>query len=142
LTYLDAYALVALIADEPAAGEVETLIREHDCRVSTINLAETIDVSQRVHSVSQAEVRGILGPLFPHEVLLASPLEEHAWAAADIRSRYYSRKSPLSLADCFLLAHAYIDEDGLATSDSPLAEAARGEGIQVTALPDRSDRRP
>jgi predicted nucleic acid-binding protein len=142
LTYLDAYALVALIADEPAAAEVESLIREHDCRVSTINLAETIDVSQRVHSLSLMELRGILGPFFPDVVLLASPQEEHAWAAADIRARYYSRKSPLSLADCFLIAHASLDEDGLATSDAPLAEAARADGVPVTAFPDRTGRRP
>jgi uncharacterized protein with PIN domain len=142
LTYLDAYALVALLADEPAAAEVELLIRGHDCRVSTINLAEAIDVSQRVHSLPLLELRGILGPLFPDDLLLAPPHEEHAWAAAEIRGRYYSRKSPLSLGDCFLIAHASIDDDGLATPDAPLAEAARAEGVPVTALPDRAGRRP
>jgi len=142
LTYLDAYALVALVADEPAAAEVESLIREHDCRVSTVNLAETVDVSQRVHSLSLGELSGILGPLFPDDVLLVSAQEVHAWAAADIRARHYSRRSPLSLADCFLIAHGSLDEDGLATSDAPLAEAARAEGVPVTALPNSAGRRP
>lgn len=143
MTYLDAYALVALIADEPAAQKVESLIRSRDCRVSMVNLAEAIDRSQRVHGLPADEVREVLDPLFIEDVLLVAPEGDHAWAVADIRSRYYHRRTrPLSLADCFLVAHAQIDEIGIATSDPPLAETARSEGLVVTPLPDSSGREP
>lgn len=143
MTYLDAYALVALIGEEPAADRVESLIRGGGCRVSVVNLAEAIDSSQRVHSLGASEVREVLDPLFIEDVLLVQPDGDHAWAVADIRSRYYHRaKRPLSLADCFLIAHASIDERGIATSDPPLAEAARGEGIVVTPLPDSLGNEP
>ncbi len=143
MTYLDAYALVALMGEEPAAARVESLIRTGDCRVSVVNLAEAIDSSQRVHSLAADEARTILDPLFIEDVLLVPTEGDHAWAAADVRNRYYHRRNcPLSLADCFLVAHALIDERGLATSDRPLAETARGEGIVVTPLPDRSGNEP
>jgi PIN domain nuclease of toxin-antitoxin system len=143
LTYLDAYALVALMGEEPAAARVDSLIHKGDCRVSVVNLAEAIDTAQRVHSLAVDEVRGVLDPIFIEDLLLVQPQRDHAWAVADIRSRYYHRsKCPLSLADCFLIAHALIDERAIATADPPLAEAARGEGIVVTPLPDRSGREP
>jgi predicted nucleic acid-binding protein len=143
LTLLDAYALVALVADEPAAGEVEDLLRAGDARAVVINLAESIDVAQRVHGYDQSDVRGVLEPLVIGGALepIASD-DEVAWAAADLRGRYYDRRTrALSLADCFLLAHALAGEE-IATSDPPLAEVAREEGVVVVALPGSDGKRP
>jgi PIN domain nuclease of toxin-antitoxin system len=142
VTLLDAYALIALVADEPAAGEVEELLRGGGCRASVVNVAETVDVSHRVHALTIDEIREVLGPLFLEQLALVQPDERHAWVAAELRGRYYHRDDrPLSLADCFLLAHA--GEDGaVATSDAPVAEVARSEGIAVVALPDSSGQRP
>ena len=143
MTLLDAYALVALVADEPAAGEVEMLVRTGEAKVVTVNLAEAVDVSQRVHGYPGDDVRAALEPL-----LLAGDLgvvvsrEEEAWSAAELRARHYDRRRrPLSLADCFLLAHGLAGER-VATSDRPLAEAARAEGVEVVALPDSKGERP
>jgi PIN domain nuclease of toxin-antitoxin system len=144
LTLLDAYALVALVVDEPAADEVESLLRERDCGSVVANLAEAIDISHRVHGLPLDDIREALEPL-----LLGGSLsvvvsdESDAWRAAELRGRHYERKTrALSLADCFLLAHAMAAGDGIATADPPLADAARVEGVALVALPDSAGRRP
>ncbi|MFL5930178.1 MAG: PIN domain-containing protein [Gaiellaceae bacterium] len=144
MTLLDAYAVVALIADEPAAGEVEELLRAGDCRVVVANFAEAIDVSQRIHAMSLVDVGTILEPLFlTGAIATLSSQREDAWRAADLRGRHYHRRSrQLSLADCFLLGAAVDSGDVVATADPPLAAAARSEGLDVIALPDSSGDRP
>jgi predicted nucleic acid-binding protein len=144
LTLLDAYPLVALIADEPAADEVEELLRGDRARVPVVNLGEVLDVCQRMHGVSEGEIRSVVEPL-----LLAGRLTAvtsgttEAWRAADMRAKYYDRKArPLSLADCLLLAHAKTDGDEIATADPAVAEVARAEGLPVHPLPDSTGKRP
>jgi uncharacterized protein with PIN domain len=144
VTLLDAYALVALAADEPAAGEVESLLRRGHARVVIANLAEAIDILQRIHGLASDEVRAVLEPLLLADALsgVASEAPE-AWLASELRARHYDRKTrALSLADCFLLAHALADEGPIATADPPLAAAARLEGLRVIALPDSAGIRP
>jgi uncharacterized protein with PIN domain len=142
VTFLDAYALIALVVDEPAAGPVEKLLRAHVCRVSVIHLAEAVDVSHRRHDVATADIRSVLGPLFYEDVELVPPDEDDAWRAAEVRGQYYKAKTcELSLADCFLLAHAKDGED-VATSDPAIVEVARAEGIAVIRLPDSEGRIP
>jgi predicted nucleic acid-binding protein len=140
---LDAYALVALLADEPAATETEQLLRAGDCGAMVVNLAEAIDVACRVHGLDEEEVRSILEPLVAAKVLAAVAADEStAWRAARLRVRHYARRArPVSLADCFLVAAAGA-EDAIATSDAPVARVARAEGIRVIALPDSAGRRP
>lgn len=143
MTFLDAYALVALIADEPAGGEVEQLLREGDSKVVVVNLAESVDISQRVHGISSDEVREVLEPLFLDDVvLLVTSDESVAWSAAALRSNYYGKDAQLSMADCFLLAHVLEDGEQVATADPPMANVARNEGAGVIALPDSSGNRP
>jgi uncharacterized protein with PIN domain len=107
LTFLDAFALVALLADEEAASEVEELLRGGECRVVGMNLAEAVDISQRVHGIPVDEVRAALEPMFPDEVLAVITSEASvAWSAAALRAKHYGKEAQLSIADCFLLAHA------------------------------------
>jgi hypothetical protein len=69
--------------------------------------------------------------------------ESEAWLAAEIRAKHYDRKTcALSLADCFLLAHAITAGDEIATADPPHAAVARSEGIAVIPLPDSAGTRP
>jgi predicted nucleic acid-binding protein len=144
LTLLDAYALVALVGDEPAAEEVEAILRGGDARVVIVNLAEAIDVSQRVHRLAAGEVRAALEPLLLARVLSAIVSgESHAWRAAELRAKHFDKKArALSMADCFLLAHGLEDGEPIATSDPPLAAVARAVGIEVIALPDSAGKRP
>ena len=64
-------------------------------------------------------------------------------SAGELHAKHYDRKtSPLSMADCAALATAAALGEPLATSDPPLAAAARAEGVTVVALQDSSGRRP
>lgn len=141
-TVLDAFALVALALGEPAADEVEEILRAGDVRMSTINRSEAVDQLRRVHKRKWAELREGFGAL-EAEVIEVVPVDGSiAWRAAELRERHYSRKdSPLSLADCVALATVFTG-DCLATADRPLASAARAESIRVLALPDSRGRRP
>jgi PIN domain nuclease of toxin-antitoxin system len=140
---LDAYALVALIADEPAAGAVEKLLRSCGATITSINLAEAADVASRVHRIDARTVRNIIEPLILAGSLdVAAPPVDAAWTAARVRTAYYTRRGrALSIADCFLLAAAERG-DHVATADPVVADVARAEGIRVIALPDSSGRRP
>ena len=144
MTLLDAYALVAFVAEEPAANDVEELLREGACRVVAVNLAEAIDACRRVHAMPGSDIRRALDPLtLSNTLAVVASDEREAWSAADLRARYYHKKDcRVSIADCFLLAHSLGEDDALATADPDLAHVARAEGAQVIALPDSDGRTP
>jgi ribonuclease VapC len=142
---LDAFALVALLRDEPAANEVETVLRRGGAAMSAINLAEALDVLQRVGGVSRERLEELTGPLVDEAIEVVAVTERTGRDAADVRARRYHRtRSPLSLADCVLLATALSARPDVpvVTTDPPLAAAARLEGLEVIALPDTRRRRP
>jgi PIN domain nuclease of toxin-antitoxin system len=142
LTILDAYALVALLVDEPAADEVEALLRAGDATINAVNLAQALDVAQRVHGESATEVRLVVEPLIGTVLPVRHVADIDAWRAAELRLRHYKRRSSeLSLADCLLLAGAR-DGDRIATADGAILATARVEGIGVVSLPDREGRLP
>ena len=139
---LDAYALVAFLADEPARDEVEALLRE-SCVVTIVNLAESLDVLGRVYGIGEDELRRLVDPLVGDALAVDAPPAEDAWVVASLRRRCYDReRRELSLADCFLLAAASRLGASVATADPPVASAARDESLELIALPDRSGRRP
>lgn len=144
MTLLDAHALVALVAEEPAAAEVEDLLRAGEVRILAVNLVEAVDACGRVHGLEPDETRAAVEPLFLSSVLsLRSSGASEAWLAADLRIRHYNRKhSPLSVADCLLLAHAVTEEEQIATADPHVAGCARLEGVAVAALPGSTSARP
>ena len=135
---LDAFALIALLADEPAAEQVETLIRRGTTAITPINLAEALDVLQRVGKIPQERLQALTTPLIGQEIALAQIDERIAREAADIRARRYHRtRAALSLADCILLA-ATGASDTLASADEILIRTAKAEGIGVEVLSRRS----
>lgn len=132
---LDAFALIALLANEPAADEVESLLRRGEAAITPINLAEALDVLQRVHGMGLERLDAVTMPLVGEVIALTTIDERIARRAADIRARRYHRtRAPLSLADCILLA-ATGEEDELATADGPLIRTAEAEGVRVRTLP-------
>jgi uncharacterized protein with PIN domain len=132
---LDAFALIAFVADEPAARDVETILRRGQAAMPAINLAEALDVLQRVEGLARERVDEVVSPLLEGSIELLAVDEQLARGAADIRARRYHRtRAPLSLADCVLLAAAG-PEDAIATADGPLIAAAESEGIAVERLP-------
>jgi uncharacterized protein with PIN domain len=142
VTFLDAYALVALLGEEPAATDVEDLLRAGQSAINAINFAEAIDVLYRIHGFPADEVDAVLEPMLGAPLVVVSCTEQQAWRAAAVRSRYYHRRlRPLSVADCFLLASA-TGSDVVATADPIVAEVAREERIDLFALADTSGRKP
>lgn len=142
MIFLDAYCLVALARDEPAAPEVESLLREQQTAITSVNLLEVIDFLVRRAGWPEGDVRAQLSLLVGHVVGVAPVAEEHAWSGASLRARYYAKDTcELSLADCVLLASC-DEDDSLATADPAVAAAARAEAIDVVALPDTRGRRP
>jgi PIN domain nuclease of toxin-antitoxin system len=139
---LDAYALTALFAGEPAAGEVDRLIAGGGAGVAAPNLAEAADRLGRIHGIAVQRTRAAVESLELSTDLRVRPAERvHAWRAAELRAKHYHRtRRPLSLGDCLLLAMT-DQEDRLATADPHVLTAASEEQIGWIALPDSRGRR-
>jgi predicted nucleic acid-binding protein len=137
VTLLDAYALIAFLAGGPAAPGVRVILREGDTAVSTVNLAETLDVSQRVYGIPASRVGEALDPLL-QESLTAVPLDVAiARRAANIRASHYHRSTrPISLADAVLIASTK-EKDRIATADPDVLAVAAAERIETVALPEQ-----
>lgn len=137
MTLLDAYAIIAFLVGGPAAPRVRELLREGNAGVTTANLAEALDVSERVHGLPIARAFDVLEPLLEGP-LTAVPLDlPTARRAAEIRATHYHRSSrPISLADAVLIASARKD-DRLATADPDVLAVARAEEIHTTPLPEQ-----
>lgn len=134
---LDAFALIALAADEPAAADVERVVRGGRAALTATNLSEVVDVLVRVEGRSAEELRATLPMVVEGIVAVIDVDSRVAWRAGELRARHYHRsRSPLSLADCHLLAAAGPG-DSIVTGDRPLARAAEKEGVEVVLLPRR-----
>lgn len=135
MTLLDAYALVAFLVGGPGSDEVRSLLRQGGIGVATANLAEALDVSQRVYDVPVARAAELLEPLFAG-ALVPIPLDvTAARRAAEVRARHYHRTArPISLADAILIASA-TRSDRIATADPHVLAIARAEGIGMVTLP-------
>lgn len=140
---LDAYAIVALMADEPASESVAELIEQGDCALSAVNLAEAADVLERSHGIETSVTRSAITTLKSGSLLILDVDERRAWRAAEVRAGYYQRRgAEISLADCILLASARPGEDSVATPDPPVLRIAGELGIETIPLPDSAGRRP
>ena len=136
---LDASALVALANDEPAAEAVAGLLRGGEAAMVTLNLAEAVERLARFGNPFE-RVRDLVAPTIEQSVRLIDMDAPLAWRAAELRTRHYHRtRTPVSLADCALVAAAG-PQDRVATSDAPVLRVARAEGIAVLALPDSTGR--
>jgi PIN domain nuclease of toxin-antitoxin system len=139
---LDAYAILAVALDEPAADEVEALIRQGECAITTVNLCEGVDYCIRRAGIAEADARAHLSLVVGGPVRIVPVSEEHAWRGAVLRGRHYARRScDVSLADCLLLAAAG-EGDLVATADPSIGAVARAEGIGLVPLPDTRGHRP
>jgi predicted nucleic acid-binding protein len=135
MTVLDAYALVAFLVGGPAASEVRAILREGNAAVATANLAEVLDVSQRIYGLSLTRAMEIIDPLLQGALSLIQLDLVIARRAALIRAEYYHRSSrPISLADAVLIASATRD-DRIATADPDVLAVADSKGIRSVVLP-------
>ena len=68
-------------------------------------MAEALDVLQRLQRIPNKRLAELTAPLIGERITLVVVDEQLGRDAADIRARRYHRtRSPVSLADCILLA--------------------------------------
>jgi predicted nucleic acid-binding protein len=135
VTFLDAYALIAFLIGGPAAANVRTLLREGKTAIAAPNLAETLDVSQRLYGLPVSRAMEALDPLFQGTLAVVALDLGLARNAAEIRARHYHRaECPISLADAVLIASAK-PRGRVATADPHVLAIAEAEGIAVNGLP-------
>jgi predicted nucleic acid-binding protein len=131
---LDAYALIAFLVAGPGAAQVRVLLRTGEAAVTTANLAETLDVSQRIYGLPVSRADAVLGPLFDGWLAAVDLDRSISRRAAEIRATYYHRSTrPISLADAVLIASAK-DGDQIATADPHVLEVAQAESIEPIVL--------
>lgn len=139
---LDAYAVLAYLRGEPAAGEVRELLSEPTL-LTAVNAAEVLDQLVRVYGRDADDVHADLAILASVGMRLDEISAETGLLAGRLRARHYDRQRiPVSLADCVAAAAALSAELPLATADQPLASVVRAEGGEVHPLPDSGGRRP
>ena len=135
---------MAALTGEPAAVEVEALLRDRDdaACISAVNVSEVLDVLIRhqgwLPDGIEEKVRWLtLGGL---QIVAAD--EAVGLLAGRLHARHYHRtRRPLSLADCIALATAMSLGQRLATSDPALLAGAAEEGCRYTALVDARGQR-
>ena len=139
---LDAQGLIALLADEPAAIEVASILESSGAGITPMNLAETIDISERVLGIDPGVVRPAITTLRGSVLHVVACTEEDAWRAGHLRARRYHRgRASISIPDAFLIAAARPG-DSVASADAGVLAVARAEKIDVIPLRGSTGRRP
>jgi PIN domain nuclease of toxin-antitoxin system len=133
---LDAYAVLALLKDEPAAVPVRRLLesREETC-LTVLGVAEVIDHLVRLAGVHEEEAVLDLAQLGLSEAVAVDAVL--AMQAGLLRARHYHRRTRcVSLVDCHVAAAARSLSASVASADPHLLDLCRDERIDVAALPD------
>lgn len=137
---LDAYAVLAFLQGEPAAGRVGSLVSNgNDAVLTVLGVAEVIDHLVRLVATDEEEAVLDIAQL---GLLAARPVEEAVAVRAGIlRARHYHRRDrAVSLADCVVAATAEGAGAAVAASDPHLLDMCHAEGIDVLPLPDTHGR--
>lgn len=131
---LDAQGLIAFFTGEPALAPVrELMLSGEQVLMSTINLAETVDLMRRVYGITSDALDADLLTTGIHFTSLDL---ETALAAAELRAAHYHRvRRSVSLADCSAAALALDRGARLATSDPALLSLVVDEGGDIEPLP-------
>jgi PIN domain nuclease of toxin-antitoxin system len=132
---LDAFAILALLKDEPAASQVQRLVMAGGAALTTLGVAEVVDHLVRVVGAAEEDAAldvAQLGLADPHALDA-----DRALRAGLLRARHYHRRTrPVSLADCVAAETARAHGLPVATSDPHLLDLCREELIDAIALPD------
>lgn len=140
MAVLDASALIVLLNDEPGATTVRSALedRSRPSVISAINLAESVDVLVRVYGIEESAVADAIDLLEIGGLDVVAVEAQAAWQAGLLRANAYRKRvAEVSQADCVAIVTAAARADALITTDKPLAEVARAQGLDVTVLPDR-----
>jgi PIN domain nuclease of toxin-antitoxin system len=133
LTVLDAYAVIAYLRAEPAAGEVRSLLGSGDASLTAVGVAEVLDHLIRLAGADEEDAALDLAQLGLLEGVAVST--ELGLAAGRLRARRYHRsRCAVSMADCIAAEAARQASTNLATSDPHLLDLCHLEGISAIVL--------
>lgn len=139
---LDASAIIALLADEPAATEIAELLGGEPSCCCAVNLAEVADGLVRVGGVAPATVTDALTDLVESGMKVTAGDHVTALRAGAIRAAHYDRRdAAVSLADCFAVATAEAANATLLTSDGDLCRLATRLSVAVHPLANSAGQR-
>ena len=143
MTVIDAAGLISFFTDEPAAAQVEELLKQPGAAMTALNLAEVLDTLERVRRYLPDELLDAVEQLVSAGLAVLSVEHEDGRDAGQLRASYYhSRTCPVSMADCVLLACVSNRGAQLATSDAALVQVAHRLALEVVPLPNSAGRLP
>lgn len=145
MTVLDAQAILAFLKGEPAADEVEAILRGRDglASISALTIAEVIDVGVRRSGQRVDAMGDRISALLAAGLEVVSLDEDIGRFAGTLRARHWDRTArPVSMADCVVLATGIRAQEPIATADAALIAAARAEGHPVVPLVNSEGRPP
>lgn len=130
---LDAYAVIAYLRAEPAAGEVRALLQSSTVTLTAVGVAEVLDHLIRIVGTDEEDATLDLAQL---GLLDALPVTAALGATAGrLRARHYHRtRCIVSMADCIAAEAARSQEEPLATSDPDLLTVCHLENIGTVVL--------
>jgi len=135
MTVLDASVVVGGLLD-PSSRVFDDLLGSPVGRISTINVAEVVDVLIRKHGVLERDVVDGMDLLIRAGLTVEPVSARQALAAGALRSRHFKRRSgAVSIADCIAVALADEVGEPVASTDRALLAMAKAEGIAVIELP-------
>lgn len=139
MTVLDAYAVIAFLRAEPAAGEVRALLGT-DAQLTSVGVAEVLDHLVRVVGADEEEATLDLAQL---GILDGTVVDSAIGAEAGrLRARRYHRaRCAVSMADCIAAQTSRSRGEPLATSDPHLLDLCHAEGIPTVVLSGRDGSR-
>lgn len=131
MTVLDASVVIAGLT-EPTSDIFDDLLRGGIARISTINLAEVVDVLMRKHGSGREDVIDAVDLLLSAGLLIDPLSARQSLAAGSLRARYFDKRHrPISMADCAAIALASEVSEPLAATDRALLEVAALEGVEA-----------
>lgn len=135
MTLLDAYAVIAYLRAEPAAGEVRLLLDGGDALLTAIGVAEVLDHLVRLAGADEEDAALDLAQLRLIDGIVVD--SDLGLGAGRLRARHYHRsRCPVSMADCVAAEAARRTGQALATSDPHLLDLCHTEGIAMIVLTD------
>ena len=133
MTVLDAYAVIAYLRAEPAAGEVRPLLGGGDAFLTAVGVAEVLDHLVRLVGADEEDAALDLAQLRLTDAIVVD--SELGLGAGRLRACHYQRsRCPVSMADCIAAESARRTDQALATSDPHLLDLCHKEGIAVIVL--------
>jgi PIN domain nuclease of toxin-antitoxin system len=133
VTVLDAYAVIAYLRAEPAAGEVRRVLDGGVAALTAVGVAEVLDHLVRLAGADEEDAALDLAELGLLEGIVVD--SDLGLAPGRLRARRYHRsRCAVSMADCIAAEAARKAATSLVTSDPPLLDLCVLEEISSIVL--------